>query len=161
MKRQHPRRNKLIQPRLQLWLVSSFVGLAGVGLLMQFLLLGYRLTSRSSEIAGLSGEVVDEVPSVLLETLLFSLVVVVPLIFAIGILVTFRIAGPIHRFETYLQSVIRGEQVDPCKIRTGDRLQPLCDLINQATEPVRRGAKERTEGEPVAAESSEEARLAG
>ena len=134
----YARRTKLIQPRLQLWLVTSFVGLAALGLLMQFLLLGYRLTSPSAELE-LGAEVADGVPGLLLETLVFSLAVLVPIIFGIGILLTFRIAGPIHRFEQYLRSVVRGEQLGPCKIREGDRVQTLCDLINQATEPVRRG----------------------
>jgi len=59
----------------------------------------------------------------------------IPLVF--GILLTFRLAGPIYRFEQYLRSVARGEQIGPCKIRKGDELQFLCDAINDATEPLR------------------------
>ena len=138
MQKKQSRRNKFIQPRLQLWLVSSFVGLAALGLLLQFLILGFRLTSRAADLE-LGGEVADALPALLLETLAFSLAVLVPVIFGIGILLTFRIAGPVHRFEQYLKSVVRGEQLGPCKIREKDRLQSLCDLINEATEPVRRG----------------------
>jgi hypothetical protein len=45
----------------------------------------------------------------------------------------------------YLKQVIARETSEPCRIRKGDELQDLCDLINAATEPVRNAAVERTE----------------
>ena len=72
-----------------------------------------------------------------LEILAVSFGMLLPLTIAIGILVTFRIAGPLYRFERFLELVIRGEQVGPCKLRNGDELQDLCDLINEATRPLR------------------------
>src|SRR5689334_24774257 len=33
-----------------------------------------------------------------------------PLTFCVGVVVTFRFAGPIYRFEKYLESLVRGEQ---------------------------------------------------
>ena len=86
---------------------------------------------------GAGGQLAAEVPRVMLEVLTFSLVILLPVIFAFGILLTFRIAGPVYRFEQYLGSVARGEQLGPCKIRDGDELQNLCDAINAATEPLR------------------------
>jgi methyl-accepting chemotaxis protein len=131
------RSRKLIQPGLQLRLIGSFVGLAAIALLGQFLLLGYRLTSAASNMEGSGGELAAEVPRVMLEGLTFSLIVLLPVTFAFGILLTFRIAGPIYNFERFLKSVSRGEQLTPCKIRDGDELQNLCDAINEATEPLR------------------------
>ena len=61
-----------------------------------------------------------------------------PFTFAIGVLITFRVAGPVHRFYVYLAQVIRSEEVGPCRLRKGDDLQELCELINKATEPIRR-----------------------
>jgi hypothetical protein len=55
----------------------------------------------------------------------------------VGVLSTFRIAGPIYRFEQYLRQVVKGEAEGPCRIRDGDELWDLCDLINQATAPLR------------------------
>ena len=67
-----------------------------------------------------------------------SLAIVLPAVISVGILLTFRIAGPIYRFEEYLKAVARGENVGPCKIRKGDQLQPLCDAINAATDAAAR-----------------------
>ena len=44
----HPRRIKLINPRLQLKLIGSFVGLSAVSLLVQFLLLSARLSETAA-----------------------------------------------------------------------------------------------------------------
>jgi len=128
------RSRKLIQPGLQLRLVASFVGLAALALIGQFLLLNHRLTSAATG----EGQLAAEVPRVMLEILTFSLVILLPVISALGVLLTFRIAGPIYRFEQFLASVARGEQIGPCRIRDGDELQTLCEAINVATEPVRR-----------------------
>lgn len=154
MPRPHTSRSqRLIQPRLQLWLVGSFVGLAALALLLQFLVMSYRLTSMVSELEGANEQLVADLPVALMRLLLISLGVLLPIIFAFGVLLTFRVAGPIHRFEVYLQSVLRGEQVGPCKIRKGDKLQALCELINEATEPVRRRTSHApTESSQAAAE---------
>ena len=62
-------------------------------------------------------------------------------------LVTFRIAGPIYRFEQYLAGIAEGRQLGPCRIREGDELVELCARINEATAPLRRGQLARP-GEP-------------
>ena len=46
----HQRRIKLIKPKLQLRLVGKFFGLAVLGLLLQFLLLGRLLPSAVAEV---------------------------------------------------------------------------------------------------------------
>jgi signal peptidase II len=71
------------------------------------------------------------------EILLVSFGMLLPLTIAVGILVTFRIAGPIYRFESYIKSVLRGEEVGPCRIRMGDEFQELCELLNQVTAALR------------------------
>ena len=65
------------------------------------------------------------------------MLLLLPATFAVGLLVTHRLIGPIYRFEKYLAQVIAGETREPCRIRKGDELVELCDLINRATEPVR------------------------
>jgi hypothetical protein len=99
-------------------------------------------------------------PELPLEILLVSFGMLLPLTIAVGILVTFRIAGPVYRFEKYLQQVIDGEAVGPCRIRNGDEFTELCDLINQATAVVR--AARAPEGEkPEQKEERPELRKAG
>ncbi len=150
----HKRRARLVRNSFQVKLVGAFVGLAGLALLLQFLFLSYRLSTKTAQIDGGSGELFDEVPGILLEAFAISLLIFLPIIFAIGIQLTFRIAGPVYRFEQYLRSVARGEQVGPCKIREGDQLTTLCELINEATAPLRREAKVASE------ETSEQDELA-
>lgn len=141
------RRRKLIQPALQIRLVASFVGLAALAMGTQFLLMGYRLVEAATELDGAGGQLADQVPTILVEVFLVSLGLLLPVIFLFGIVMTFPIAGPIHRFEQYLRAVSRGEQLGPCKIRDGDQLQDLCDAINEATEPLRRRRDEQVETE--------------
>ena len=131
------RRQKLILPSLQLRLVGAFVGLAGLALLLQFLLLGQRITSYIARIDGETGALNDEMPVVLLQVLAFSTLLLLPIIFTLGILMTFKLAGPLYRFEQYFKALAAGEKTGPCKIREGDQLQDLCTLINEATAPLR------------------------
>jgi hypothetical protein len=130
------RRIKLIKPRLQLRLIGVFAGLSALGFLLQSLHVGLRLSEAAAEMP--NGEsLMKMLPGLPLEILLFSFGMFLPLTIAVGILATFRIAGPLYRFERYLTQVIRGEQLGPCKLRRGDELQELCDLINEATAPLR------------------------
>ena len=87
------RRIKLIQPRLQIKLVSSFVGLAALALLLQFILLGARFSKAAAALPGSGGELAAQVPGMLLGVLAVSFGVLIPIIFAFGVLITFRIAG--------------------------------------------------------------------
>lgn len=126
------RRRRLIVPRLQLRLVAIFLGLSLLGLVFQALLVSAQLAQLG--VAGVPSEVI---PGLLWNTLLYSLLTVLPLTMAVGVLATFRIAGPVHRFEQHLAAIARGEDPGPCRIRAGDELQDLCDRINEAVAAVR------------------------
>ena len=60
----------------------------------------------------------------------------------VGILATHRLVGPIYRFKVFLKQVADGERPADCKLRQGDELQDVCDLINAATAPVRKRPNE-------------------
>lgn len=154
------RRIKLIKPRLQLKLIGVFVGLSGLGFLMQSLHVGLRLSELAANVPEGGPYLMAVMPELPLEILAVSFGMLLPLIVAVGILVTFRIAGPIHRFEEYLKRVIAGEQVGPCKLREGDDLIELCELINKATESLRlRNANEAADEKKE--DAPEEMRAAG
>jgi signal peptidase II len=146
------RRIKLIKPRLQLKLVGVFVGLSALGFLLQSLHVGLRLSELAANVPEGGTYLMAVMPELPLEILLVSFGMLLPLTIAVGILVTFRIAGPVYRFEKYLKAVIRGEETGPCRIRKGDEFQELCELINQASAAFReRGGEKRVpepEGEP-------------
>lgn len=134
------RKTKLIQPRLQLTLVGWFLGVAFVALVLQVLVLGAYLTELAATLPDQGAVVAAEASSMLMRAFVVSALFLVPVTLGVGVLITFRIAGPIYRFEEHLERVARGEDVGECSIRKGDQLQGLCDRINAAVAALR-GAK--------------------
>lgn len=129
---QTQRRTYLIQPKLQTKLVGSFVGLATLALLLQFLFLGMRLIPMARSLPG-GSELAGALPGVILQVMAFSLLILLPIIFCLGIRITLKIAGPLYRFERFFEEVKEGQRTDPCRLRQGDELQALCEMINEAT----------------------------
>ncbi|MCP3916995.1 MAG: hypothetical protein GY711_15710 [bacterium] len=132
----------LPQPKLQLWLVGSFVGLSVLAMLLMILILGFQLGRAGSQLQA-SSAWMAALPGLMARILVFSVLVLLPIIFACSVALTRRIAGPVTRFEEFLHAVARGEQVTPCQLREGDPLGSLCDAINEATEPLRDAASSR------------------
>lgn len=151
------RKTKLIQPKLQLKLVGSFLGLCALALLLQFLVFGMRLSELASVMPD-GSYLTAHKSKLLLGTLLFSFGLLLPLCFAVGILITHRIAGPVHRLEDHLERVARGEDVGPCKLRKGDNLMELCERVNNAVEYLR---AERSKAAKVEKKRSRRVRAAG
>ena len=116
----YKRRIKLIRPRLQLKLTGWFLSVTVIGLLLQYMLFGYFLTQLALQLPGQGGYLVAQADGMLLKALGLTAVLVLPLTVAVGILVTFRVAGPVYRFEQHLGSLARGEDPGTCSIRKGD-----------------------------------------
>ncbi len=131
------RRIKIIRPKLQMKLTLSFVGLTLLALMLQFMVFLRAMTSIAVSLPSDQEVLMDAVPEVLVQSLLLTFCVVVPLIFLVGVLLTFRIAGPVYRFEAYFKQILRGENPGECRLRQGDELNELCGLINQVTQPMR------------------------
>ena len=143
------RSQKIIQPSFQLRLVGWFTGIGMLALLLQFSIVGFRLSQVVADVEESGGNIADEIPDVLINTLVFSLGMLVPVLFGFGILFTFRIAGPAFRIERYLRAVARGEASGPCSIRKNDQLQELCEAVNLAVDSLQRRSA-RTTPEPTA-----------
>ncbi|MEX1024874.1 MAG: hypothetical protein WD226_07315 [Planctomycetota bacterium] len=124
------RRRKWIKPRLQLRLIGTFIGLSALGFVLQAQLMTAELVKHSLDASELGASL--NFPGLIWGTLAISFGILLPLTVAVGMLATFRIAGPIYRFEQYLTGVAQGSETGPCKIRAGDELQDLCDRINEA-----------------------------
>lgn len=141
----HKRRIQLIKPTLQLRLTMVFVALGAIGLVLQLLY----FTARLAEVAAYlpqDGELfATEVDTILLQGLLVSAVVFLPLTFAVGILTTFRIAGPIYRFEMHLNALRRGERPAPIRLRDGDQLTDFCELLNATVASLTQQDADRAE----------------
>ena len=130
------RSRKLIKPRLQLELSLVFGGLSVLACLLMGLLFNSLLSQATSSMPQGGEYLVDLLPSIFAKAVLVAGGLVLPLTVGVGILMTFRVAGPVYRMEQHLRSVLRGETVRPCMIRKGDKFQELCDLINAVTVPA-------------------------
>jgi hypothetical protein len=135
----HTQRSKqLIHPRLQLRLVLTFLGVSLVGLLLQFVLFAATISALAAELPQDGPLLVERIPSYTLTVFAISVCVLFPLTMTIGILTTFRVAGPLFRFEQHLKAIARGEDPGECRIRKGDQLQEFCASFNEALVAMRR-----------------------
>lgn len=135
--RPYKRRQKLPQPRLQLRLTMTFVGLVALALMLQVMLFTNAISDLASTLPNDSLILMSAGPGILFKTLAVSFLIFLPLTFAIGVLSTFRIAGPLFRFEAFLNQVLRGDRPRDFQLREGDELKHLASLINAATKPLR------------------------
>lgn len=69
--------------------------------------------------------------------ILFSLVLITPLVVIIGIYASHKIAGPIFRIEKYLNGMASGEFSTPLTLRKNDELVSLAEGINRVAESMK------------------------
>jgi signal peptidase II len=151
------RRTRLIQPRLQIKMIAAFLGMSTLALLLQFIVFTSSLSELASDLPQDGPLLLERIPSSVLWTALLSFTVLLPMTFMVGVLVTFRVAGPLYRFEVFLKAIIRGEKPADCRLRKGDELHELCELLNQATAALRSRAESggaNTAARPTALESN-------
>lgn len=154
-KHRYKRRKKLIKPRLQLKIVATFVCLACISVLIQTIVFNLALIKLSKTTDLDTATMLVELPNVLTSSLMVSLALLLPAMIIVGIMLTFRIAGPVYRFETYLRATANGEKLGPCRLRARDELHELCGLINEAL------ARARADGDLEEAEPESAGDAAG
>ncbi len=152
------RRIQLINPALQLKLSVIFLALSLMSLVLHFTLVNMDIARLGAESGPYASLVVTEVSRILWQRFLLTAAIAVPVGICLGIVVTFRLAGPVYRFERHLKALAAGEDPGLCHIRKGDEFHRLCDLINDTTARVRAatapGAR-ATEGASAIAETRE------
>ena len=155
-KRAYKRRKKLIKPRFQLKVALSGLGVAVVSVFVLVIIMNGAIVEFADkgwiDAVALRGEWMG----ILLSKLLLALALLVPMTLALGVILTHRIAGPLYRFETFLNAVMRGEHPGECHLRQGDELMEFCTLLNQVTEPLRNG----TVPLPVSGDAAEDETIA-
>ncbi len=133
MSQTHKRKKKLIDSTLQLRLIAAFLCISCITSLFQVILLNRSLLEMSRNLSKESQVVLAEVPTILLTNVMVTLLILVPLSFAVGILVTHRVAGPAWRLKHYLDEIIETGRVDqPVKLRQADEFQNLAQSLNRA-----------------------------
>jgi len=135
--RRNRRRRKLILPGIQLKLIAHFFVVAVMCLLLQFLLINRALTTAAANAPGIADYMIERLAPEVLSVFFVSFSVLLPLMLAVGISATFRISGPIYRLTQYLTQVVNGEAPPDCRLREGDHLHDLCELVNRATKMQR------------------------
>lgn len=128
---------KLVDPSLQLRLALWFLATAGVGLVFQYLLITDEVSSLVLDLPGDTAKNYQAFLEATRNTLVMSLLVILPLTLGVAILTTFQLAGPVYRFQEFLKRIASGEKPADCVIRKGDELHELCRLLNDVTRPLR------------------------
>jgi len=137
MTRPYKRKRKLIRPGLQLRLSGVFVGLVTLMLLLQYMLLNAELYRAAGELPTDGTRMLALGDGVALRVAIASALVFLPLTLLVGVLASFRIAGPVYRFERFLEALRDGERPEDFRLRDGDELQEIAALLNDATRPMR------------------------
>jgi hypothetical protein len=134
------RTRKLIQPGMQWRLILAFLGAAVVATLIHAYVLNRMLAQLGTLLPHDELVLQTEWPAVFRTSLVVAFALLVPSLVGIGILASFRVAGPLSRFEAYLNEVAAGRDPGPCRIRKSDELQHVADLLTRITAPLRAGS---------------------
>ena len=140
MSAHYKRRKKLIKPRLQLRMSGLFVGLVSLMLMLQFVLITAAVHHAANTLPNDSALLLGQINGLSLRIIGFSATVFLPLTLMVGVLSTFRIAGPLYRFEKFLTSVQNGENPEDVTLSERDELKDLAELINSSTAPLRQAS---------------------
>ena len=138
---------RLVQPRLQIRLMLAFGAVAATGLLLQYLLFVLVLARAAEGLPQDGLLLLDQLGEVLLVILLGSFLVLLPIVGLVGILATHRWAGPLYRFQRFLEELAEGRRPGDIRLRDGDELTGFADLLNRVTAPLRREAEAGAERE--------------
>lgn len=132
------RKRKLIEPRIQLRFALIFLTTSALAVLVQTMVVCYLMLGIADRLTHDGVELKSHLPDVLAGSLLCTSVLLVPLTLAVGIKSSHKVVGPLYRFRLYLSELAAGSKPQPCRIREDDELQDFCELLNRATEPLRR-----------------------
>lgn len=134
---QHRRRFRLILPRVQLRLIGALTAVAALALLLEYILMARSVMEMASELPHDRDVLIALASSSMAWVLGLALALLLPTLFVVAVLVSHRFCGPIYRFQMYLKAVLAGDERGECRLRKGDDLQELCDLINRSTAAAR------------------------
>jgi len=133
----HRRKKNLILPALQMKMTVVFMASSACLLALMGYLCTWFLTSKAFASPSEAARIQDQVFPILINAFAISMALLVPVMLVVGILATFMVAGPIYHFEQFLRATLRGENPRDCRLRQGDELSGLCELLNDATRHLR------------------------
>ena len=125
------RTKRVIAPGFQFKVTVRFLCIALTLTLAQTFILNHTMMEVVRDLPHDEGIMLALWPELLLENLLFTLAYSIPITIVGGLLITFRVAGPEYRIKQHLSSLIRGEDPGPCRLRKGDSLGEVAELVTQ------------------------------
>ena len=143
---------------LQLKVIATFIGIATVAALFQVVLLNRSLAELAKKMPRDGDLLMSELGSIAQTNVMLSLGFLIPFMLGVGLIMTHRIAGPIYRFERFLEQVLSNDTNGPVRIRKGDEFQELCDRINDVVAVLESRKPETTEGTQASEEQTSEER---
>ena len=129
---QNRRRNKLVKPGLQLKICAAFLAVSTSCILVFYALTQIALREASLTYLGDPQSIVAHLHGELWRAVAISLLILVPLTLAVGVWITFKLCGPLHRLEHHLEALAEGRDPGPMFFRKTDELQELPGLVNRA-----------------------------
>jgi hypothetical protein len=142
-----PRKNqrrpiRILFPRLQNRAFTLVLAMVGTSLLIHTLVSVVSLTRMAHSLPSDGKVLHGMIVGMLTRDFLLAFVITVPAFGLLAAAAFMRVVGPVHRMRTFLQGVVDGRETEPCRLRKGDEFQDICELINQATEPMRARSKD-------------------
>lgn len=145
------RKKKLVKSGLQLKVVGAFMATAFAATLVQAVTLDLTMRRVSAYLPN-DAELFRTVwPQYFTTNVLLTLLLLALTVFGVGVAITHKVAGPLHSMERYLRELRAGRAQAPCHLRKGDQLHEFCELLNEATAPLRAKAPDERV-EPSAAQ---------
>ena len=127
------KRIRLLFPQLQLRLLTYILLSTGVSVVLTACIAAQALASLAKDLPNDGDMVMDQMPSLLLNHFGIALVVALPVFALLAFLISMPYVGVAYRLHSFLKATGSGEQTMPCRLRTNDPMQDVCELINKAT----------------------------
>ncbi len=140
----NPRTKKLIRLDVQLRVVLIALCVASCVLLVNFQLsLGAVASAAKGLKNGTSARAaIEDLRISMINRFALSIGLTIPMAAVVGILYSFKFAGPIHGLSKYFNQLKLGPWNKRCSLRKGDDLQDLATAINDALDPLCRCLEE-------------------
>jgi hypothetical protein len=132
MARHFRRRWMLVNRRLQLRIALYFVLVAAGALGLEAWLVHREVAALADEPTISTAALLEAWPGVLARRAAQALLLALPVLVGVAIAVSFRVAGPMYRFEKFLREVRDEGRTAPCTLRQQDDFQEFCTLLNDA-----------------------------
>ena len=140
------RKRKLVRPDLPVRGILFALGLALGTVVVQAITMTFVLHRVATKAPNDGPAILQELPGLSTWSAIATFVLLAPMVLALTLNATHRFAGPIFRIEQYLKAVVDGRDPGELKLRSGDKLQDVAELVAEAIEGT---AEREDEAAPV------------